>query len=190
MYGWNHSARRLAHWRAQSIRILPLWLAYGFLLGLLELSAGCATGRIVDGVYRDSGTGYQVNLPPPPWTLAPLDGSVLAFKAASFEAAMAMDVECAQPEPGELRWVAHHLFFGLQDKRVQEQEAVRLHDAEGVRSRLMATLDGQPVEMEGVTARRGGCLYDFMFVAPPSEFARGRPDFESFVNSWTPLTER
>lgn len=190
MCGRIHCAHLLAYWRAQSIRILALWLAGGFLLGLLGLSAGCATGRIVDGVYRDSGNGYQVHLPPAPWVPAPLDGSVLAFKAASLGAAMAMDVKCTQPEEGELLWVANHLFFGLKDKRVQEQQAVHLHDAQGVRSRLVATLDGHPVEVEGVTARRGECLYDFMFVAPPSGFARGRPDFESFVDSWTPLAER
>ena len=167
-----------------------MWLAGGILLGVLGLFAGCAAGRVVDGVYRDSGHGYEVRLPPAPWVLSPLDGSVLAFKAPTLGAAMAMDVECKEPEEGELLWVAHHLFFGLQDKRVQEREAVRLQDVQGIRSRLLATLDGQPVEVEGVTARRGACLYDFMFVAPPSEFARGRPDFESFLNSWTPLAER
>lgn len=165
-------------------------LVGGFLLGTLWLLAGCATGRIVDGMYRDSANGYEVRLPPAPWVLVPLDGAVLSFKAPTLRAAMAMDVECKDSEEGELLWVARHLFFGLRDKRVQKPEAVRLHGAEGIRSRLLATLDGEPVEVEGVTARRGGCLYDFMYVAPPVDFARGRPDFEAFVNSWTPLNSQ
>ncbi len=187
MYSRIHGARLPARRRAQSIRILPIWLVGGFLLGVLGLFAGCATGRIVDGTYIDSGIGYVVRLPPAPWVLAPLDKAVLSFEAPALRAAMAMDVECRDPEEGELLWVARHLFFGLKNKRVQEREAVHLHGADGVRSRLLATLDGRPVEVEGVTARRGGCLYDFMYVAPPSNFARGRPDFETFVNSWTPL---
>lgn len=32
--------------------------------------------------------------------------------------------------------------------------------------------------------------YDFIYVAPPAAFPQGRPDFEAFVNSWTPFTER
>lgn len=164
-----------------------MWLVGGFLLGMLGLFAGCATGRLVDGMYRDPGIGYEVRVPAAPWVVAPLDGAVLSFQAPDLRAAMALDVECKEPEEGELLWVARHLFFGLRNKRVQEREAVRLQAAEGIRSRLLATLDGQAVEVEGVTARRGGCLYDFVYVAPPSNFARGRPDFETFVNSWTPL---
>jgi hypothetical protein len=138
-------------------------------------------------MYRDSGDGYEVRVPPAPWVLSPLDGAVLSFKAPTLRAGMAMDVECSEPEEGELPWVARHLFFGLKHKRIEEQTAVHLHGTEGVRSRLQATLDGQPVEVEGVTARRGKCLYDFVYVAPPTDFASGRPDFEAFVNSWTPL---
>jgi hypothetical protein len=166
-----------------------MWLVGGILLGLHWLFAGCATGRIVDGTYHDSAHGYEVRLPPAPWVLASLDGAVLSFKAPALRAAMAMDVECKDPEEGELPWVARHLFFGLRDTRVQERVAVRLRGVEGLRSRLLATLDGLAVEVEGVTARRGGCLYDFMYSAPPAEFPRGRPDFEAFVNSWIPLTQ-
>ncbi|HSB70016.1 MAG TPA: hypothetical protein VLT62_11840 [Candidatus Methylomirabilis sp.] len=152
------------------------------------LLVGCATGRIVDGTYRDPALGYEVRLPPSPWVLAPLDGAVLSFKAPALRAAMALDVECRNPEPGELPWVARHLFFGLRDERPQEREVIHVSGAEAIRSRLLATLDGVPVEVEGVTARRGGCLYDFMYAAPPTEFSRGRPDFLTFVNSWIPLT--
>ena len=180
-------ARPLAHRRAQSIRFLPRLRFLGLLLGTVCLLAGCATGRIVDGTYRDRAHGYEVRLPPAPWVLAPLDGAVLSFKAPPLGAAMALDVECQNPEQGELPWVARHLFFGLRDTRAQEREVIQMSGAEAIRSRLQATLDGQPVEVEGVTVRRGGCLYDFMYAAPPAEFSRGRPDFETFVNSWTPL---
>jgi len=96
-------------------------------------------------------------------------------------------VDGKAPEPGELPWVARHLFFGLQDKRIQSREAILLHDTEGVRTRLVARLDDVPVEVEGVTARRGGCLFDFIYVAPPASFARWQADFQAFVESWSPL---
>jgi hypothetical protein len=85
--------------------------------------------------------------------------------------------------------VARHLFFGLREKRIQRRERVSLQGAEGVRTWLVAELDGAPVAVEGVTLRRGGCLYDFMYVAPPATFARGQSDFQTFVESWRPLPE-
>jgi len=41
-----------------------------------------------------------------------------------------------------------------------------------------------------VTFRRARCLYDFIYVAPPAAFPQGHPDFDAFVQSWAPLSER
>ncbi len=138
-------------------------------------------------MYFDSQDRYQIRLPAAPWIPVSLDGATVAFSAPDLQAAMAFGVDCKAPEPGELPWVARHLFFGLQDKRIQSREAILLHDTEGVRTRLVARLDDVPVEVEGVTARRGGCLFDFIYVAPPASFARWQADFQAFVESWSPL---
>ncbi|HSD52077.1 MAG TPA: hypothetical protein VLG48_11780, partial [Candidatus Methylomirabilis sp.] len=81
------------------------------------------------------------------------------------------------------------LFFGLQAKRIQSRETIRLGGTEGVRTRLVARLDDVLVEVEGITVRRGDCLYDFMYVAPPATFHLGQADFQTFVDSWSPLPE-
>lgn len=171
---------------------MRLWLFGGLLLGMLPpaaaLVAGCAAGRIVGETYRDHESGFQVRLPPASWTPRPLDGAALSLGSAALRAGMALLVDCRGPEPGELLGVARHLFFGLEEKRIQERETVRLHDTVGVRTRLSARLDAAPVEVEGVTFRRGRCLYDFIYVAPPAVFPRGRPDFEAFVQGWAPFT--
>ncbi len=157
---------------------------------MLWFGAGCAGGRLAEGIYRDSARRYQIRLPAAPWLAVSLDGTAVAFRAPDLQAAMALSVDCSAPEPGELPWVARHLFFGLQEKRTQSRELVALHNTEGVRTRLAAKLDGAPVEVEGVTARRGGCLYDFMYVAPPATFARGQADFQALLESWTPLPDQ
>jgi hypothetical protein len=156
----------------------------------VSLATACATARIVGDTYRDPEAGFQVRLPPAPWQPQLLDGAALAFSSPKSRAGMALLVDCRTPEPGELVWVAHHLFFGLQDRHNQKRETIRLHDAPAVRTSLRARLDDGPVEVEGVTFRRGACLYDFIYVAPPAEFPQGRADFEAFVQSWTPLSER
>jgi hypothetical protein len=177
-------------WRIQGIRTLRMRLLRGLLLGTLLLLAGCATGRITGETYRDFDHGYEVRLPPVTWIPRQLEHATLSFESPQLKAGMALLTDCRTPEPGELLWVARHLFFGLQEKRIHEQESIRLHDAGGIRTRLQARLDEVPVEVEGVTIRRAGCLYDFIYVAPPATFPQGRLDFEGFVKSWTPLTEQ
>ncbi len=153
------------------------WMPAGLLLVLLPLSAGCATGRIVDGVYRDITHDFQVGLPHG-WVPLDLKGAALAYRDPGLGAALALRTGCENPESGTLSWVARHLYFGLKNPRILQQEDIRLHGDEGVRVHLLATLDGAPVEVEGVTLRHHGCLLDFMYVAPPDSFVRGRPVFE------------
>jgi len=184
---WAHALPRR---RTQRIRTIRTWLLAGILLGIVSLVAGCATRRIVGETYRDPENGFQVRLPPAVWQLRSLDGAALSFASPELRAGMALRVDCRTPEPGEFPWVARHLFFGLQDKHIQGRETLRLHDAIAELTRLRARLDDQPVEVEGVTVRRVGCLYDFIYVAPPAAFPQGRADFEAFVQSWTPLAER
>jgi hypothetical protein len=151
------------------------------------LCAGCASGRIVDGVYRDAAGRFQVGIPSAPWRPTPLEGATLAFRLSELPVAMALRVDCDAPEPGETLWVARHLFFGLQDKRTLRQEPILVAGSAGLRSRVTARLDGRPVEAEGITVRRGGCLADFMYVAAPERFAAGQPGFETFVHSFGPV---
>ena len=95
-------------------------------------------------------------------------------------------MDCESPEPGPLPPVARHLFFGLRDKQPEERESVVLANVDGIRTRLIARLEDAPVEVEALTFRRHGCLYDFLYVAPPGGFAQGRQDFKAFVESWIP----
>jgi hypothetical protein len=152
----------------------------------LALSA-CAAGSGRDGTYRDPHDRFTVSLPPPRWQPISVDGAGLAFRATTLGAGIGLHADCNGPESGPLPSVARHLFFGLTDKRIEARESVSVSDARGVRTRLHARLDGRPVEVEGVTVRRGACLYDFVYVAPPERFEDGRADFDAFLKSWTPL---
>lgn len=152
---------------------------------LLTVSA-CATATIRDGTYHDPQGRFAVRVPPAPWQPVSLDGAALSFRAPDLDAGIGLRVDCGSPEPGPLPSVARHLFFGLPDKRVETREGIVLADAAGVRTRLRARLEDRPVEVDGVTVRRGACLYDFFYVAAPQRFEAGRPAFDAFIESWTP----
>jgi len=155
------------------------------LLAGLALSA-CAAGSVRDGTYRDPQNRFTVSLPPARWQPVSLDGAGLAFRAPALGAGIGLRADCHSPESGPLPAVARHLFFGLIDKQIEAHEFVSVADAHGVRTRLNARLDDRPVTVDGVTVRRGPCLYDFVFVAPPEHFENARPDFDAFLRSWTP----
>ncbi len=156
------------------------------LLLALIWTAACAGGSVRDGTYRDADHRFSVRLPPARWQPASVEGATLAFRAPDLDAGMGLRADCNGPEPGPLPWVARHLFFGLTDKQFHAGEQTARTDAGAVRTRLRARLDGRPVEVDAVTLRSQSCLYDFMYVAPPDRFEAGRPDFDAFVQSWSP----
>jgi hypothetical protein len=159
----------------------------GLVLVVGAVGAGCATIPAPGTLYRDPAQGFEVRLPDAPWSVHPLPDAPLSLRNLDRGAAMALLTECKAPEAGELRGVSRHLYFGLQDKQVQAQEPVELQGVPGLRTRLSATLDGRPVEVEGITLRHAGCLVDLVYVAPPAAFLGGRGDFQAFVDSWRPL---
>jgi hypothetical protein len=176
----------LADGRVHSIPRVAAWYRTGvWALALLSLSA-CATGPHDAGLYRDPRDRFTIQRPPAPWQSFSVEGAALAFRAPELAAAIGLRVECGSPEPGPLPAVARHLFFGLSQVEIKTREPMTLSGAGGMRTRLRARLDDRPVEVESVTMRRQGCLYDFMYAAPPDRFERGRTDFDAFVQSWTP----
>ena len=156
------------------------------LLACLWLSA-CASGSIRDGIFVDPDDRFAVRVPPAPWASVPLDGAALAFRAPDLDAGIVLRADCSHSESGPLPAVARHLFFGLSHKQTVSTDQLTRAGASGVRTRLRARLDGRPVEVEAVTLRRGPCLYDFAYVAPPEHFEAGRREFDAFVGSWAPL---
>jgi hypothetical protein len=137
-------------------------------------------------LYRDSSDRFTIQRPPARWQPLAIEGAALAFRSPELAAAIGLRVDCGSPEPGPLPAVARHLFFGLSHAEIETREPVALSGASGMRTRLRARLDDRPVEVDSVTVRFQGCLFDFMYVAPPDRFGRGRTDFDVFVQSWTP----
>lgn len=172
--------------RVDSIPRVAAWYCTGVCsLALLLLSA-CAAGPHGEGLYRDPRDRFTIQRPPARWQPFSVEGAALAFRSPELAAAIGLHMDCGSPEAGPLPAVARHLFFGLSQAEIETREPMALSGASGMRTHLRARLDDRPVEVDGVTIRLQGCLYDFMYAAPPDRFEGGRADFDAFVESWAP----
>ncbi len=157
------------------------------LLALAAACGGCATGRVVDGVYENSATGFRIPVPPAPWVSVSLPDVDVAFQRPSAAGTIAAFSECGASRRAPLRVLARRLFFGLKERRVLHQEPLALDGAEALRTVIRAEQDGSPVVVESVVARRGACGYDLVLAAPPDDYPALRPDFDRVAAGWRAL---
>ena len=154
-------------------------------LGALLLAAGCAGARVEDGVFR-SPKGYRVSLPPE-WRPAADGDADLTLRRGTSTAGMLVDATCdgaARRRPSAL--LARHLTFGLTDRQAVVREAIEVKGRRGARTALRGRIDGVEVAVEAVVVEDARCVFDFLYLAPPPEFAAGQPAFRAFVESLTP----
>jgi hypothetical protein len=169
-----------AHHRARA----PLAAA---LCTLAALLAGCAAGRVVDGVYENPTTGFRMPVPPAPWVAVSIPDVEAAFRHPSAAGTIAVFSGCEAPRRAPLRVLARRLFFGLKEREVEEETPVSLDGAEALRTVMRADQDGTPVVVESVMVRRGACVYDLVLAAPPAAYPALRADFERMTAGWKPL---
>jgi hypothetical protein len=157
---------------------------YGILLLILLGSSACAGGRIVGGVFY-SDKGYRVTLPANGWRVLSAGEADLALEQPEWGAGMLLHATCGASAPRRsLRVLARHLTFGLLDRKVLEHGEATVTGLPALRSLLQGELDGRAVRVETYVLRDGTCVYDMVYVAPPTEFPKGVSDFQAFVSSF------
>ncbi len=154
---------------------------------LAALLAGCAAGRVVDGVYENAATGFRIPVPPAPWLPASIPDVDVAFRRPAAVGTMAAFSSCEGPRRAPLRILARRLFFGLKEREVVEQEPISLDGGEALRTVVRAEQDGTPVVVESVVVRRGACVYNMVLAAPPADYPALRPDFDRMAAGWRAL---
>ena len=155
-------------------------------LVLLLLSA-CASGPRGDGPYGDPRDRLTVQRPPARRQPDPSKAPRPAFHSpSSWLWRLASAWTAAVPRAGPLPAVARHLFFGFsQGNKIETREPLLLSGATRTRTRLRARRDDRPVEVDGITVRLQGCLYDSTYVAAWTVSSAGEPILTPSVASCT-----
>jgi hypothetical protein len=84
-------------------------------------------------------------------------------------------------EAAPLSALTRQLLVGYTERRILDERVVPFAQREALRTRVIAKLDGVPMELEILVLRRNGCVFDLSYAAPPGSFAVAAPDFARFV---------
>lgn len=154
----------------------------GFALALV----GCAGRRLDNGVFR-SEHGYRISVPGPGWIVVDESEADLELRRADGQAGMLVAATCRRAAArGELRHLARHLLLGLRDRETLEESETWLGGRRGVHVVVEGRMrqGTERVRIESYMVKDGRCVYDLLYVAPPSAFEASRADFARFVASF------
>jgi hypothetical protein len=149
---------------------------------LLVVALACGAGpSFRRGAYHDGDVRFRVGRLGPAWERVRVTGSDLSFHNESISGVIAVNGDCDRENDPPLRQLLMQLVIGFTEREVQLEELLPLDGREAMHSIVSARLDGVPMMLDLFVLKKDECLYDFSYVAPPSEFAKGRAEFEAFV---------
>ncbi len=173
-------------------RCLSIVSSRKFIRALLPvfLLTACTSGKVIDGFYIDQAEGFKAPFLRDGWRRIELDDVLLAFHDEARQGLIALFQSCEDEGRLPLRILARRLFFGLKEKQVLEQNLVSLDGSEAIHTLLQAELGGDEVKVSSYVVKKADCVYDLVYLAPPSSFDSGLPDFEQFVRGWELLGKK
>lgn len=149
------------------------------LLLMLALLAGCAghSGRRLEGHYSlgDPGAGWRAVRP----------GSAdKAWYNADLSASIYADSNCgARYDDAPLSRLIDSLALGVVGETVREEPRT-LDGREALLRVFDGRLDGVAVRVGALALKKDRCVYDVVYIAPPTKFDAGEAAFEAVVSDF------
>lgn len=175
---------RRPHLRGFQVALLVL----GVGAGSLSLS-GCASSGFDGRVYHDESMRFRVGPVPSTWRGITVDDTRLAFRDDSQNATVALNGRCGvDGDDVPLASLTQHLFLQFTDREPIARQALTVDGRGALRTELNASLDGVKKRYIVYVLKKDGCVYDFMYIAAPSDVPSGASaEFERFVQGFSTL---
>ena len=168
-------------------------IAAGLLVLLLAGSAsGCAGDWVEfergDGrVYRHHSLGYVIAYPPESpgdaWSPVSVEGADLAFRHSD-GAVISMSSSCRETRAAPAQ-LGRHLMIGIAGRKPLKAGRLMHAGDEGWWQIVDAEENGAAVRIKTVTLLAGGCVFDWVLVAPePGGFGWAEPLFDRWWASF------
>ena len=150
---------------------------------LLLATGACRSGGFRDGVFAKDGVRYAIQ-PPQGWTAVSVEDTDLAWASGRTGFSIAVNSTCAQSADVPLNVLTNQLLMGFTERQRVSETSETLDGREALRSRFKARLDGVPVSLELLVLKKDGCVYDFMYLAPPDKQGEHQDDFDHVVGAF------
>ncbi len=151
------------------------------LAGLVAVGCG-ASNHLSEGVYRSGDVAFAVPPVPAEWRRIEVSDATLAFRDDRAEGSILVNARCSHLDGDvPLSALTNDLVMGTTDRDFVSQDTIAFDSREALHSVLKAKLDGVLLQYDLYVLKKDGCVYDFVYVAPPTSYAGGAPLFERFV---------
>ena len=144
----------------------------------------CTTGTLDKGVFRKSGVAYRVRALPS-WQKVNFNDNDLAFVDGRAQFLVGINSTCQGHKDAPLKVLSNDLLIGFEHKEFSSQKDIYLDKRAALQSRLVATLDGVPVELDLTVLKKDNCVYDFIYVAPRGRFKEYQMEYEEILATFT-----
>ena len=138
-----------------------------------------AYGKGPEGYFHRA-VGYRIPVPAAggsDWRRVRIEDADLAYRGPG-NALMALTSRCDDPKSGP-EVLARQLLFGIRERRVLDAGRVELHGMEGWSQHISGLGEAGRIEARTLTFAGGGCVFDWMLVAPVS-LAASSPVFDGW----------
>lgn len=158
-----------------------------FFFGVASVLA-CACGGAEKGfdghVYRDGRIAFRVGDVPSTWHRIEVTDASLAFRDDTHQASILLNARCGQRDDDvPLVSLTGQLIMGTTDRDYGKEETIPFDGREARHTTLKAKLDGVLLSYDIYVEKKDGCIYDFVYVAPPDQ-AASSAEFERFVGDF------
>ena len=80
--------------------------------------------------------------------------------------------------------LTQHLIMGTTEREFASEKVFPFDEREARHTVMRAKLDGVPLTYDIFVMKKDGCVYDLVFVARDSQYARGADAFHKFVSGF------
>ncbi len=146
----------------------------------------CAGNGLTGNVYRGDGFAFTVVEPRGAWKRIDATEAALAYRNDEVHGSILVNARCGlDGDDVPLQSLTQHLFLQFTEQQIDTQEVVPFDGREAMHTVISAKLDGVPMRYDVWVLKKDGCVYDLLYLAPPSGFDAGRGAFEDLVRGFS-----
>jgi hypothetical protein len=148
----------------------------------------CAGSNLEGRVFSNDELSFRLGPTPPAWRLIDEDGELVTFRDDETPASIAVNGRCGKDgDDVPLEALTHHLFIQFTDRQIENQVRVQLDGRAALHTELTAKLDGVEKRFDVFVLKKNGCVYDLVYVTPPSAPSGGQKQFLAFVEGFATI---